>query len=222
MTKEVLNPRLLEEAVASSLIEGEKVSAAAVRAFGRGEYPGGYPRDDLRRCLNLYYAMRDLLASPGTRLALDCHRRLFAGVEIPPESSLVPGKIRTQAVYIDRGTKTIVNGKGEMVHFRDLLPMMDHTKIKGALRDWSARIRELPEGPVTAYRAGVTHQEFEKIHPFIDGNGRVGRMIMFRQLGYGLSAAILEERYDYYRSLNSGHECGEFIARLARERTSPA
>lgn len=62
------------------------------------------------------------------------------------------------------------------------------------------------------------HGNFEKIHPFQDGNGRVGRMIMFREcLKHTIDPFIIEEvkKTDYYNALNSLQKTNDYSAFVA-------
>ena len=82
-------------------------------------------------------------------------------------------------------------------------PPWDH--VPGLMSEWilrwggSAQITHLYSW---ANRTKEAHVEFEKIHPFVDGNGRTGRMIMnWQRVKMGLEPLCIKasERRDYYR-----------------------
>lgn len=90
--------------------------------------------------------------------------------------------------------------------------------------------RTAPGGPknlTPLARAGAAHLYFESIHPFEDGNGRIGRAIAEKALAQGasetlgepillsLSATILAHRGDYYRALERANKSNEITAWLA-------
>lgn len=73
----------------------------------------------------------------------------------------------------------------------------------------------------TVKRAAILHSEFVKIHPFIDGNGRITRLILNLELmksGYVPIAIKNDQRTTYYKALDHGHMTGnhsDFIQLVA-------
>ncbi|TWD46114.1 Fic family protein [Agrobacterium vitis] len=99
----------------------------------------------------------------------------------------------------------------ERVHFE--APPSDRLAIEmNALLDWLAKTA--PDGPnplAALSRAGIAHLWFESIHPFEDGNGRIGRAIAESALARAisiptfsaLSKSLLKHRKDYYAMLEA-------------------
>jgi len=74
--------------------------------------------------------------------------------------------------------------------------------------------------------AGLFHHKFEKIHPFMDGNGRTGRMLMnhiLMSMGYPLLVIKSRQRQDYIRKLNKAdnntENYKELVEFMAKEMT---
>ncbi len=93
-----------------------------------------------------------------------------------------------------------------------------HFNVPGLMSDYVTYINKMKEH--VGIQSAVAQFIFEKIHPFADGNGRVGRLISSHILakhGYGFRGLIPfeeyidERRYDYYISFESSHNITDFI-----------
>lgn len=99
--------------------------------------------------------------------------------------------------------------------------------VPGGVRDWVDRVNEGPrEGWHLAEHLAETHAAFEQIHPFRDGNGRTGRLIMNLLLvrrGYPPAIIYNRDRRRYINALNRVHQqadvgpLAELIARSIKD-----
>ncbi len=110
-------------------------------------------------------------------------------------------------------TWAIFNQSGSVVY---LAPAP--IEIPLLLEEYLHLINSLSEHP--AVKSAISQYIFEKIHPFPDGNGRVGRLLsahMLHKSGYGFHGLIPFEEYieshreEYYHSLETNLDCTEFI-----------
>lgn len=83
------------------------------------------------------------------------------------------GSVRTTQVFIGVGNRRVVSA-------RFVPPPADHRLLDG-LRLWQEWIRE-PNAIPSIIRVAAAHYQFETLHPFHDGNGRLGRLVMALQL----------------------------------------
>lgn len=82
------------------------------------------------------------------------------------------------------------------------VPLANFIKISSLVEKWCNKINEETTDPVNLL--AITHSEFEQIHPFSDGNGRTGRLILFiKALHLGLVPPIIkkEKKQAYYKYL---------------------
>ena len=142
-----------------------------------------------------------------TRLLCEMHRRLMDGVR---GRELAPGELRTSQNWIGAPGSTI-----ETAQFVPPPP----GELPALLADWERFAHEQPELPLLAQNA-LLHSQFETIHPFLDGNGRLGRLLLvFFLIARSrltvpllyLSAYLERQRQDYYDALQAIRETGDPI-----------
>lgn len=165
---EVLARRLLRaESVASSRIEGLVLSH---RRLARAEADGDATRDETAASvLGNVAAMEQAVALGAATRALRTpdllalHRTLLLATTTPG----IAGKLRDRQNWV--GGNAFNPGRAEFVP-----PPPD--RVQGLLADLCAYANRIDIPPVV--QAAVAHAQFETIHPFADGNGRVGRALI--------------------------------------------
>ena len=204
------------EAVLSSRIEGtesslEDVLAAEARVLAP-ERPG-----DAVEVLNYAVAMREGLAAVQEEpisVALICrlHRRLL---EDTRGAALDPGRLRENQVWI--------GAPGSHIAQAVFVPPPP-ADVAGLLGELEAFLRaDSPQAPPLV-RIGLAHAQFETIHPFRDGNGRIGRLlitlllcrdrILTKPVLY-LSWFFMRHRAEYYDRLQSVRDRGDWEGWIA-------
>lgn len=196
------------EAVLSSWIEGIVASLDELNrrdAIG-GTYRPASGREGLQEAANCASAMSMALdraaqgaGSLDVDLVLQAHRTLMDGHR---DSSMRPGRFRNAQNYIVR-----YSGRSRQVRY---VPP-PHGSVPRLLEDTMGFLRETPGSRVPVLvQCAMAHYQFEAVHPFPDGNGRVGRLLMpaaLRAKGIlpnpllCLSAHFEEYREEYYARL---------------------
>jgi len=204
-------PFMRREAVLSSRIEGTRASLVDLYNYESAQLSFLEPTDDVREVHNyvlaLDYGLERLETLPvSLRLIREIHARLMEGVR---GGHLTPGKFRKTQNWIGPAGSTI-----ETATY--VPPPMD--EMQNALNELEKFIHADTEIPTLA-RAGMIHYQFEAIHPFLDGNGRVGRliiMLLFHEWNIlsqpllNLSAYFERHRQEYYDHLLAVSQRGEW------------
>lgn len=169
---------LRSEGIASSRIEGE---VASTRRVFEAEYaPDDVSDLEAERIVNSIRVMSDVIADAGRGVEPHdfnrWHALLFEGVPAMFE----PGVLRTRQNWIGTRTDTPVGA--------DFVPAPPES-LNEAASDLARFINRVDVAPLT--QAAVAHAHFETIHPYPDGNGRIGRAVAYRSWAYrGLSTEI--------------------------------
>jgi Fic family protein len=162
-----------KEAVLSSQIEGTQSSLADLMLYEVDEQPG-VPVDDAREVSRCVAAIelgvkRIRGGLPiGVRLLLEMHKALM---NHPRGRSKMPGEFRTSQVWVG-GTRPAVAA---------FVPP-PASEVPDALKHFERFVNDEPESTPPLLKAALAHVQFETIHPFLDGNGRIGRLLIVLQL----------------------------------------
>jgi len=198
------------EAVLSSQIEGTQSSLDDVLDYEL-DPSGRHLPADVDEVVNYVGAMNFGLERLSTlplslRLIREIHKELLAGVR---GSEKYPGQFRTSQNWI--------GSIGAPLSRAEYVPPPVH-EMKASLADLERFLIEERELPVLIH-CGLVHAQFETIHPFLDGNGRVGRLLISFLLSYRgvlhrpllyLSHYLRQNRAEYYDRLTAIRESGDW------------
>lgn len=205
----LVRPYLLREALSSTRIEGTQATMAEVfETTAAGEAPNADVEEVVNYVAAMQWGLEQLHKLPlSARLLCEMHGRLMAGVG---GRELAPGKLRTSQNWIGAPGSTI-----ETAQFVPPPP----GELPGLLTDWERFTHEEAELPLLVQNA-LLHSQFETIHPFLDGNRRLGRLLLvFFLIARGrlaapllyVSAYLERNRQRYYEALQTIHETGDGI-----------
>lgn len=164
----LIGPYQRREALASSRIEGTQTSLSDVFRSEIDDSTSDDDTEEVRRYLkatNLAYQLAKSL--PITqRLVLQVHEVLLRGVRGEEKN---PGELRTSPVWI--GSAGATPDRAVFVP-----PLPQH--LPDLLRDWEYFVNHDGKHLPVLIQAALMHYQFETIHPFLDGNGRIGRLLI--------------------------------------------
>lgn len=200
----LLAPLTTQEAVLSSRIEGTEATMGEVLGFEAGQEPeSAARREDIYEVLNYRSALRkaeDLLKELplSLRVVRETHAVLLRGVR---GQNKAPGQFRQNANWI--------GPRGCSIKTATYVPI-GAVELPGAMGVWERYIHR--ENLDRLVQLAVLHAEFEALHPFLDGNGRLGRMLVplfmwrcgiIRAPRFYISAYFEADREAYYEGLLS-------------------
>lgn len=202
------------EAVLSSQIEGTQSSLSDLMLFELDEAPG-VPFDDVVEVSNYVSALEHGMSRLregfplSNRLLREAHEKLLARGR---GSEKQPGEFRRSRNWIG-GTRP---GNAQFVP-----PPPQH--VEDCMASLERVIHAAEDGLPALVKAALAHAQFETIHPFLDGNGRVGRLLISLMLFDAkvldqpllyLSFYLKQHRAEYYRLLDTVRAEGDWEAWL--------
>lgn len=197
----LIRPFMSREAVLSSRIEGTQASLSDLFYFEAAQTPPT-PQSDVREVRNyvlaLEHGLKRLADLPvSLRLIREMHQELMRDVR---GEHLTPGEFRRSQNWIGPANCSLNDAKFVPPPPDDMMEALGHLE-----KFWHS-----PSQLPLVVRLALIHYQFEAVHPFLDGNGRIGRLLMIlllcaekalpQPLLY-LSAYFERNRAEYYRLL---------------------
>ncbi len=207
----LITPYVRREAVLSSRIEGTKTNLAELLLDEADAKEITQDPDDVREVRNYVRALekglRRLKKLPlSLRLVRELHGELMRGTR---GAHATPGEFRRSQNWI--------GPPGSTIETATFVPPPPH-EMTEALADWERFLNQRDEHP-DLVQSALIHEQFEAIHPFLDGNGRVGRLLitlfliergrLSQPLLY-LSAFFEAHRQEYYDRLQAVRASGDW------------
>ncbi len=209
----LIGPMVRREAVQSSRIEGTQASLNDVFRDEAAQAPAARTpqADDLREVHNYVSALEHGIARLkelplSLRLVREMHAKLMTGVR---GEHATPGEFRRSQNWIGPAGSNLTNAPYVPP------PPDDMTEL---LADWERYLHVRDRTP-DLVQCALMHEQFEAIHPFLDGNGRIGRLMitlfliergrLAQPLLY-LSDFVERHRVDYYDLLQRVRTHGEW------------
>jgi Fic family protein len=199
--RQFLDVYIAKEAVFSSQIENINTTLTQVLEYKSKEKS---ENKDVQEVLNyieaLHYGiklMQEKNLPVSSRLITECHKKLLAGVR---GEGKTPGQYRKVPVFVG-----------------SLVPPPPHY-VENLIHDLEKFINE-NNSILPLIRTGLAHVQFETIHPFLDGNGRIGRLlIVLMMIDYELINApvlypsffFMKYRSEYYDRLDNVRTKGDY------------
>ncbi len=208
----LLHSFVRKEAVVSSQIEGTQSTLVDLLLYEAAGKETAVDDGDVLQVCNyvdaLHYARKQMRSKNGLPLSIrllnEAHRRLLKNV---PGADKAAGEIRRSQNWIG-GTRP-----GNAVY----VPPPPHV-LSGLLGSLEKYIHG-KDSLHPLVRAGLSHVQFETIHPYLDGNGRIGRLLITLLLEHWkildspllyLSLYFKRHRAEYYRRLDAVRTDGDF------------
>ena len=206
----LMRPFVRREAVLSSKIEGTQATLGELLAAEAGAIVDRSP-EDLREVGNYVVALEHGIARLKelplcVRMILELHEKLMDGVR---GHQATPGRFRKTQNWIGRPGSTLATASFIPPPANEVEPCLAH---------WEKFLHHSELPPLVT--VALAHYQFEAIHPFLDGNGRVGRLLITLSLIERtilpapllyLSAFFEASRRDYYAGLRAVSERGAWL-----------
>lgn len=198
----LLTPITLQEAIQSTKIEGTQVTLDDMLEYEADETK---KNTDIEEVINYSMALRngaELLKriQISSRLIKEMHKVLLSGEGVG--NSRNPGEFRK--------IQNFIGSKGCTIQTASYIPP-EAQLVPDYMNNLEKYINEPTDNLNDLIRIAIIHAQFQTIHPFLDGNGRIGRILIPLYLydrkfisspNFFISESLEKDKFKYYKLLN--------------------